>query len=149
VYDHDCAADHFQYFHDLCLVWAPEVLASAAVQSHSGELVDCVCRVLLSGAGERIGSYEFSAVQLKTIQEVITLVVFSGFSVWYLGDELKWNYFVGFGLMVMAVGFIFKKWSGGLVGSIGGPFGGVGRGVTDRMGCFLNRNLCRAIFRLR
>ncbi len=58
----------------------------------------------------RIGSYEFSAVQLKTIQEVITLVVFSGFSVWYLGDEMKWNYFVGFGLMVMAVWVIFKKW---------------------------------------
>jgi uncharacterized protein (DUF486 family) len=58
----------------------------------------------------RIGSYEFSAVQLKTIQEVVTLVVFSGFSVWYLGDELKWNYFVGFGLMVMAVWVIFKKW---------------------------------------
>jgi uncharacterized protein len=58
----------------------------------------------------RIGSYEFSTVQLKTIQEVITLVVFSGFSVWYLGDELKWNYFVGFGLMVMAVWVIFKKW---------------------------------------
>ena len=58
----------------------------------------------------RIGSYEFSAVQLKTIQEVITLVVFSGFSVWYLGDQLKWNYFVGFGLMVMAVWVIFKKW---------------------------------------
>jgi uncharacterized protein len=58
----------------------------------------------------RIGSYEFSAVQLKTIQEVITLVVFSGFSVWYLGDELKWNYFVGFALMVMAVWVIFKKW---------------------------------------
>ena len=58
----------------------------------------------------RIGSYEFSAVQLKTIQEVITLVVFSGFSVWYLGDELRWNYFVGFGLMVLAVWVIFKKW---------------------------------------
>ena len=58
----------------------------------------------------RIGSYEFSAVQLKTIQEVITLVVFSGFSVWYLGDEMKWNYFVGFGLMVAAVWVIFKKW---------------------------------------
>ena len=49
-------------------------------------------------------------MQLKTIQEVITLVVFSGFSVWYLGDELRWNYFVGFGLMVMAVWVIFKKW---------------------------------------
>jgi len=58
----------------------------------------------------RIGSYEFSAVQLKTIQEAITLVVFSGFSVWYLGDELKWNYFVGFALMVLAVWVIFKKW---------------------------------------
>ncbi len=58
----------------------------------------------------RIGSYEFSAVQLKTIQEVITLVVFSGFSLWYLGDELKWNYLVGFGLMVTAVWVIFKKW---------------------------------------
>jgi uncharacterized protein len=58
----------------------------------------------------RIGSYAFSAVQLKTIQEVITLVVFSGFSLWYLGDELKWNYFVGFGLMVTAVWVIFKKW---------------------------------------
>lgn len=58
----------------------------------------------------RIGSYEFSAVQLKTIQEVITLVVFSGFSVWYLGEELKWNYFLGFGLMVLAVWVIFKKW---------------------------------------
>jgi uncharacterized protein (DUF486 family) len=58
----------------------------------------------------RIGSYEFTAAQLKTIQEVITLVVFSGFSVWYLGDELRWNYFVGFGLMVMAVWVIFKKW---------------------------------------
>jgi uncharacterized protein (DUF486 family) len=57
----------------------------------------------------RMGSYEISAVQLKTIQEVITLVVFSGFSVWYLGDELKWNCFVGFGLMVMAVWVIFKK----------------------------------------
>src|ERR1700682_1710257 len=74
----------------------------------------------------RIGSYEFSTVQLKTIQEVITLVVFSGFSVWYLGDELKWNYFVGFGLMVMAVWVIFKKWEGGLQELIRGPVGGAG-----------------------
>jgi uncharacterized protein len=58
----------------------------------------------------RIGSYEFSAVQLKTIQEVITLVVFSGFSIWYLGEEFKWNYLAGFGLMVSAVWVIFKKW---------------------------------------
>jgi uncharacterized protein len=39
----------------------------------------------------RIGSYEFSGVQLKTIQEVITLSVFSVFSVLYLGEKFKWN----------------------------------------------------------
>ncbi len=58
----------------------------------------------------RIGSYEFSTVQLKTIQEVITLVVFSVFSIFYLKEELKWNYLVGFLLMIAAVFFIFKKW---------------------------------------
>src|SRR5277367_2305932 len=58
----------------------------------------------------RIGSYEFSVAQLKTIQEVITLVVFSGFSVLYLKEPLKWNYLVGFAMMVGAVAVIFKKW---------------------------------------
>ena len=58
----------------------------------------------------RVGSYQFSTAQLKTIQEVITLVVFSTFSVVYLKEELKWNYLVGFGMMIGAVFFIFKKW---------------------------------------
>ena len=38
--------------------------------------------------GNRIGSYEFTTAQLKTIQEVITLSVFSVFSIWYLGEKL-------------------------------------------------------------
>jgi hypothetical protein len=58
----------------------------------------------------RIGHYQFSAAQLKTIQEVITLVVFCGFSVTYLKEDLKWNYIVGFALILGAVFFIFKKW---------------------------------------
>ena len=58
----------------------------------------------------RIGYGEFSAAQLKTIQEVITLVVFSIFSVLYLKEELKWNVVVGFLLMIGAVFFVFKKW---------------------------------------
>lgn len=58
----------------------------------------------------RIGHYQFSAVQLKTIQEVITLVVFCIFSVFYLKEELKWNYIVGFFMIIGAVFFIFKKW---------------------------------------
>ena len=55
----------------------------------------------------RIGHRQFSAAQLKTIQEVITLVVFCAFSVWYLGEPLKWNYLVGFGLVIGAVFFVF------------------------------------------
>ncbi len=41
---------------------------------------------------------------------VITLTVFSIFSVLYLREPLKWNYFVGFAMMIGAVAVIFKKW---------------------------------------
>ncbi len=58
----------------------------------------------------RIGSYEFTAAQLKVIQEVITLVVFAFFSVLYLKQDFRWNYAVGFALIVAAVFVIFHKW---------------------------------------
>jgi len=58
----------------------------------------------------RIGSAVLSTAQLKTIQEVITLVVFAGFSIWYLGEPLKWNHAVGFVFLVAAAFFIFRKW---------------------------------------
>jgi len=57
----------------------------------------------------RIGYRQFSAAQLKTIQEVITLAVFSVFSVFYLGERLRWNYLAGFALIIVAVYLIFKK----------------------------------------
>lgn len=58
----------------------------------------------------RIGSYQFNTAQLKTIQEVITLVVFSVFSILYLKEDFRWNYLVGFCFIIAAVFFIFKKW---------------------------------------
>lgn len=58
----------------------------------------------------RIGYGIYNAAQLKTIQEVITLVVFSFFSVFYLKEQFKWNYLVGFCFIILAVFFIFKKW---------------------------------------
>ena len=58
----------------------------------------------------RWGHGRFTGVELKTIQEVITLVVFCAFSVVYLKEELKWNHLVGFLLIITAVFFIFKKW---------------------------------------
>ena len=58
----------------------------------------------------RIGHEYYDAAQLKTMQEVITLIVFSIFSVTYLKENLKWNYIVGFLFIVLAVFFVFKKW---------------------------------------
>ena len=55
-------------------------------------------------------SLMLSLVQLKIIQEVITLSVFSVFSVAYLGEKLKWNYAAGFACMVLGVFFVFHKW---------------------------------------
>jgi uncharacterized protein (DUF486 family) len=58
----------------------------------------------------RFGHGQFSAAQLKTIQEIVTLVVFSVFSVVYLKEEIRWNYIVGFAFLIAAAFFIFKKW---------------------------------------
>lgn len=65
---------------------------------------------VLQVPANRIGSGYFNAVQLKTIQEVITLVVFAFFSVFYLGESIRWNHILGFALLVLAVFVIFKKW---------------------------------------
>lgn len=58
----------------------------------------------------RIGSATFSAAQLKIMQEVITLVVFALFSVFYLRESMKWNYIVAFLFVLGAVYFAFKQW---------------------------------------
>ena len=58
----------------------------------------------------RIGHEFFSAAQLKIMQEAITIIIFCFFSVLYLKEDLKWNYLVGFALILLAVFFVFKKW---------------------------------------
>ena len=58
----------------------------------------------------RIGHDYFSTAQLKIMQEAITIVVFCIFSILYLKEELKWNYLLGFALILLAVFFVFKKW---------------------------------------
>lgn len=62
----------------------------------------------------RIGFREnggpFSLVQLKVLQEVITLVVFVIFtSIFFKTESFRLNHLIGFGLLVLAVYFIFKK----------------------------------------
>ena len=52
----------------------------------------------------------FSLVELKTIQEAITLVVFMVFSVVVFKQKFEWNHIAGFLLIILAVYVIFKKW---------------------------------------
>ncbi len=58
----------------------------------------------------RWGHATYSAAELKTMQEVITLIVFAGFSVLYLGEALKWNHAVGFAMIAGGAFVVFNKW---------------------------------------
>jgi len=62
----------------------------------------------LAVPANRIGSYAYSAAELKTIQEVVTLTVFAVFSVLYLKEALTWNHLIGFALIACGAAFIFK-----------------------------------------
>lgn len=66
---------------------------------------------VLQVPANRIGHGHFTAAELKTIQEVITLTVFALFSVWYLKEPLHWNHAVGFGFISLGAFFIFHKWA--------------------------------------
>ena len=62
----------------------------------------------LAVPANRWGSAVYSTAQLKTIQEVITLLVFAVFSVLYLKEPLTWNYAVGFALVAAGAYFVFR-----------------------------------------
>ena len=64
----------------------------------------------LAVPANRWGSAVYSAAQLKTMQEVITLIVFAGFSVFYLKQPLGWNHALGFALISLGAFFIFHEW---------------------------------------
>jgi uncharacterized protein len=56
----------------------------------------------------RWGSAVYSTAQLKTIQEIVTLLVFAGFSILYLKEPMTWNYVIGFALVAAGAYFIFR-----------------------------------------
>ena len=58
----------------------------------------------------RYGNAVYSAAQLKSMQEIITLLVFSGFSLVYLKEPIGWNHLVGFALISAGAFFLFQKW---------------------------------------
>lgn len=62
----------------------------------------------LAVPANRIGHTVYTAAQLKTMQEVITLIVFAGFSVFWLKEQLTWNHAIGFCLIAAGAAFVFK-----------------------------------------
>ena len=67
------------------------------------------CRILHGGAGQPLGQRGlFRPLQLKTMQEVITLLVFAAFSVLYLKEPITWNYAIGFALIARGSFFVFR-----------------------------------------
>ncbi|MBO9712234.1 DMT family protein [Sphingomonas sp.] len=66
----------------------------------------------LAVPANRWGSNVYSAAQLKAIQEVITLTVFAGFSILYLGQKLSWNHAIGFALIAAGAWFVFRAPAG-------------------------------------
>ena len=112
----------FKYFAPIMLLTVSNIFMTFAWYGHLKHKSTALWAVILISWGiaffeycfqvpaNRIGYNCYNAVQLKTIQEVITLVVFSVFSVLYLKEEFRWNYLAGFVLIVLAAFFIFKKW---------------------------------------
>ncbi len=62
----------------------------------------------LAVPANRIGHGVYSAAELKTMQEVITLAIFAGFSVFYLGEALTWRHAAGFVLIAAGAGLVFS-----------------------------------------
>lgn len=86
-------------FKDSPLIWA--ILASWAI---------ALVEYCLAVPANRYGSAVYTTAELKTMQEVITLIVFAGFSVVILREPLGWNHAIGFCLIIAGAWFIFQKW---------------------------------------
>ncbi len=85
-------------------------LISVVLISWGIALFEYIFQVPANKIGFNDNGGPFSLVQLKVIQEVITLIVFSGFTlIFFKNQELKWNHFVAFIFLILAVYFMFKN----------------------------------------
>ena len=108
------------YLLPIGLLFASNIFMTFAWYGHLGDLSRPVWLAVLLAWGiaffeyclavpaNRIGHEVYSAAQLKTIQEVITLIVFAGFSVFWLKESLTWNHAIGFLLIAAGAAFVFK-----------------------------------------
>lgn len=73
-------------------------------------LLEYCCMVPANRFGYAANGGHFSLMQLKVVQEAITLVVFTVFTVvFFKGEQLHWNHFAAFVCLILAVYFVFMK----------------------------------------
>ena len=89
------------------MVRTPAFQRGTARRRDRGEL-DAFVEYCLAVPANRWGSAVYTTAQLKTIQEVITLLVFAAFSMLYLKEPMTWNYAIGFVLVAVGAFFIFR-----------------------------------------
>jgi uncharacterized protein (DUF486 family) len=104
----DPDADRLQYLHDRRLVLAPALQEVPLLGVILVSWLLAFVEYCLAVPANRWGNAVYTAAQLKTMQEVITLVVFAGFSVVYLQQAITWNHAVGFALIAAGAFFVFR-----------------------------------------
>ncbi len=90
------------------MVRASEVSWPCALGGRAGQLGDRLFRILAGDPANRIGHKVYSAAQLKTIQEVVTLSVFVVFSVFWLKESISWTTGAGFMLIAAGAALVFR-----------------------------------------
>jgi hypothetical protein len=108
LFETNPAADRFQYFHDIRLVRALTLQAGPSHRGHCWQLGNRLHRICMAVPANRWGSAVYTTAQLKIMQEVITLLVFAGFSLFYLKEPMTWNYVIGFALIGAGAFFVFR-----------------------------------------
>jgi uncharacterized protein len=104
----DPAADWFQRIHDAGLVRASRFKETPLIWVIFVAWLIAFIEYCLAVPANRYGSAIYSPAQLKTMQEVITLFVFAGFSVLYLNQPITWNHAIGFALIGAGAFFVFR-----------------------------------------
>jgi hypothetical protein len=103
----DPDADRLERVHDVRLVRPPQVQIDAAADRDRRAWGIAFIEYCLAVPANRIGSAVYSTAELKTMQEVITLVVFIAFSTLFLREQLSWNHLLGFALIAAGAGVVF------------------------------------------
>jgi uncharacterized protein len=104
----DPAAGWFQHIHDAGLVWASALQGEPLIGVIMASWGIAFVEYCMAVPANRLGSAVYTTAQLKTIQEIITLLVFAGFSILYLKEPITWNYAIGFVLVAAGAFFIFR-----------------------------------------